>query len=74
MKISVKAKSNAREEKIERMDETHFSISVKEPPVGGKANAAIRRVVAHHFGVPPSRVELVSGHASRQKVFEVLVE
>ena len=71
MRIFVKAKPNAREEKIERVDETHFSVSVKEPPADGRVNEAITKALAGYFGVSPSRVELVSGYASRQKVFEV---
>ncbi|MBI5123566.1 DUF167 domain-containing protein, partial [Candidatus Roizmanbacteria bacterium] len=46
MKIFIQAKPNAREEKIEKIDETHFIVAVREPPVKGLANAAIRKVLA----------------------------
>jgi len=72
MKIFVKAKPNAREEKLVKVDETHFVVAVKEPPIKGKANAAIARALAEYFGVPPSFVSLVSGFTSREKVFEIL--
>ena len=71
MKIFVKAKPNAREEKVEKVDETHFVVSVKEPPVQGKANAAIIKALAKYFDVAPSSVRLVSGFAFREKVFEI---
>lgn len=71
MKIFVKAKPNAKEEKVEKIGETDFVVSVKEPPVQGRANAAITRVLADYFGVPRFQVSLSSGFSSRQKVFEI---
>lgn len=71
MKIFVKAKPGAREEKIEKMDDTHFIVSVKEPPKDGRANWAVTRVLAEYFGVSASRVNIVGGHASRQKIVEI---
>lgn len=73
MKIFVKAKPLFKEEKIEKIDEINFIIAVKEPPIDGKANRAIARALASHFDVVPSRVNLVSGFSSKQKVFEVLL-
>ena len=72
MKIFVNAKPLAREEKVEQIDESHFTVAVKEPPRNGKANAAIQRALAGHFNTSPSNVRLVSGFTSRQKVFEIL--
>ena len=50
---------------------TEFIVSVKEPPVHGLANKAIIRALANHFNVAQSRIRIVSGHTSRQKVVEV---
>lgn len=69
--IFVKIKSRAKEESIEKIDGMHFSISVKEPPKEGKANEAVRRVLAEYFDVVFSRVRLISGFSSRQKKFEI---
>ena len=73
MKIFVKAKPLAKEEKVEKIDETNFIVAVKEPPKEGKANRAIAKALASHFNVAPSRVSLVSGFSSKQKVFEILI-
>ena len=70
MKIFVKARPNSKAESIEKTDGTHFTVSVKEPPVKGRANAAIAKALAGHFGLAPSQVFLVSGFSSKQKVFE----
>jgi len=40
-------------------------------PVDDQANDAVRKMVAKHFGVPASRVEIESGHHSRDKVLRI---
>ncbi|HXK40511.1 MAG TPA: DUF167 domain-containing protein [Candidatus Paceibacterota bacterium] len=72
MKINVKAKPNSHEEKVEKVSDTEFIVSVKEPPVQGRANRAIINALALHFGIASVRVKIVSGHISRQKVVEIL--
>ncbi len=72
MKIVVKAKPNAKETKVEKIDDSHFMVSVKEPPISGMANRAIVKVLAEYFGVIPFRVKIVSGFTSRQKIIEII--
>ena len=72
MKIFVKAKPLAREEKVEKIDDLNFVVSVKEPPVQGRANLAIAKALADYFNVAPSQVRLVSGFSSKQKTFEII--
>jgi uncharacterized protein YggU (UPF0235/DUF167 family) len=79
MKIFVKAKPGAKMAKVERTDDTlfasnkeaHLAIAVRERPVAGRANEAIRKTIARYFNVPPSRVILLSGSASKNKIFEI---
>ncbi len=72
MKIFVKAKPRAREDLVERVDENNFDVSVTAPPVKGLANQAIIKAVAGYFKVAPSRVRIISGFTSRQKVLEII--
>jgi len=44
---------------------------VSAPPVEGKANKALCRLVAKRAGVAPSRVSVVRGEKSRDKVLLV---
>lgn len=41
---------------------------VSAPPVDGRANKALCRLVARRIGVAPSRVSVVRGRKSRQKL------
>lgn len=48
-----------------------LKIRIQAPPVEGKANAAVVEFVAELLGVPRSRVTLIRGEKSRQKVVEI---
>ena len=71
MKISVRVKPNAKQEKIEQVNEDHFLIWVKEKPHEGKANKAVIKVLAEYFGMAKSEVVLLKGQTSREKIFEI---
>ena len=72
MKIFVKAKPMSYEEKVEKIDESHFLVCVTEPPQNGLANKGIVRAVANYFKVPQSRVVIKKGFTSKQKIVEII--
>jgi uncharacterized protein (TIGR00251 family) len=72
MRVYVIAKPNAKNEKVEQIDETHFKIAVKEPPRDGKANEAITKALAGFLKIPSVRVFLQSGFSSKTKVFKII--
>lgn len=71
MRIFVTVKTRAREERVERVDETHFSVFVKALPIENKANAAVTRALARFLGIAPTCLTLRSGATGKRKVFEV---
>jgi uncharacterized protein (TIGR00251 family) len=73
MKIQVNVKPNSRTEDVSREGDS-FIVKVKEPPKEGKANQAVIKLLAEHFGVPQSQVRILSGFRSRNKVIEVAQE
>jgi uncharacterized protein (TIGR00251 family) len=54
-----------------RYRERELVVAVREPAVDGRATQAVIKALAGSFGVAPSRVTLVSGAASRSKLFEL---
>ena len=71
MTLYIRVKPSASVDKVESVDDTHFKVSTKAPAKDGKANLAAIKLIAKHLGIAPSRIELVSGHTSRDKVFEL---
>jgi uncharacterized protein len=45
-----------------------WKVRVSEPPEDGRANEAVVRLLAKTLNVPRRDVEVVSGHASREKI------
>lgn len=73
MKIRVKVKPNSRTEEVIQEGDG-FTVRVKEPPKEGKANEAVIKLLAEHFGISKSQVRILSGFKSKNKVVEVLEE
>jgi len=69
VKITVRARPNSNENKVEKIDDLNFVVSVKDPPVQGRANRAIVKTLSEYFHTP--NVRIVSGHISRNKVVEI---
>jgi hypothetical protein len=69
--LHVRLQPRARREEVVGERAGAVVIRVTAPPVDGKANAALCAFVARAAGVPPSRVSVVRGHGSRDKVVRV---
>lgn len=69
MRINVKAKPDSNENKVEKIDDLSFVVSVKDPPVEGRANRAIIKLLSEYFHTP--NVRIVSGRISRNKIIEI---
>ena len=70
MAITVSVKPNSRTEEVVGRD-NNYAVKVKEPPVEGKANRAVIRLLAKHLGVAESQIRIVKGFTSRTKIIEI---
>jgi uncharacterized protein len=68
--IAIIAKPRSRTAGI-IVDDRGIVVSVREPAHEGQANDACRRALAKALNVAPSRVMLVRGSRSKQKVFRI---
>jgi len=71
MRIFVKVKTGVKTEGVKKIDESHFEVAVKESPEKGRANAAVVKILAKHFKVAKSMVEIKAGYTSKQKIVEI---
>ena len=69
--LSVRLQPRARRDEIVGERGGAVVIRVTAPPVDGKANEALCRLIAKAAGVPPSQVNVVRGHSARDKVVRV---
>lgn len=71
MKFSVIAHPNAKKIRIEIDLLETYHVYVSQPPLEGKANRAVIEALAQHFNINRSKVILLSGEKSKNKIFEV---
>jgi uncharacterized protein (TIGR00251 family) len=69
--VAIRLQPRARRNEIVGMRADAFLLRVTAPPVHGRANEALCRLVATAAGVAPSRVAVVRGLTSRDKVVRV---
>lgn len=56
---------------VEQGENGELTIFVRERAVDGAANDAVVVLLAKHFGVAKSRIEIVRGHTSRHKFVQI---
>ena len=71
--IRVKVKPNARVSALEEQPEGTWLARIKAPPVDGKANAELIKLVARQFGCTRSAVSIKSGVGGRTKLVKIEV-
>ncbi|MBW4562174.1 MAG: DUF167 domain-containing protein [Mojavia pulchra JT2-VF2] len=71
MQKKVKVKPNSKQQKIEEQTDGSLNIHLKSPPVDGKANEELIKLLAEKFDVPKSHIQIKSGMTSRQKLVEI---
>lgn len=71
MKISVKVKTNSKVVGVEKMDGSSYLVRVNVPPIDGKANKAVVEALADFLNIPKSKIEIVSGLSSKNKIVEL---
>lgn len=52
--------------------ERMFNVRVTEQAEGGKANRAVIKILAKYVGIAPSRLHIIFGITSRNKVIKIL--
>ncbi|WP_373529804.1 DUF167 domain-containing protein [Nostoc sp.] len=71
MQKKVKVKPNSKQQKIEEQSDGSLTMYLKSPPVDGKANEELIKLLAKKFDVAKSHIKIKSGLSSRQKLIEI---
>jgi uncharacterized protein len=70
-RLALRVQPRSRRNEIAGEHAGALVVRVTSPPVDGKANEAVRRLIAKRLGVPAGRVSIVRGESSRDKLVEV---
>lgn len=69
--IAVRLRPRGHRDELMGVREGVLQARVSAPPVEGRANLALCKLIAKRVGVAPSRVSIVRGEKSRDKVVRV---
>ncbi len=69
--IRVRVQPRASRDELAGWLEDTLRVRVTAPPLDGRANAAVRGLIARAAGVPPSAVGIIAGERGRDKLVAV---
>lgn len=67
--LKVKVHADEKKNKIVQKSSDSFEIWVKAPAEQGRANEAVRAVLAEYLGLPENKLSLIKGATSPAKIF-----
>jgi uncharacterized protein YggU (UPF0235/DUF167 family) len=70
-RIAVRLRPRAGRDELVEMRDGVLVARVSAPPIEGRANDALCRLIAKTLGIAPSRVTVIRGERSREKLVEV---
>jgi uncharacterized protein YggU (UPF0235/DUF167 family) len=70
--LTIRLTPRAAQEAVDPRPDGVLAVRVTAPPVDGRANDALCRLIARRAGVAPSRVSVVRGHRGRDKVVRIV--
>jgi len=72
MRITIRITPNAsKDEILGREEDGRLKIKIQSPPVDGAANKRLIEFLAKTVGVPKSKVRIIHGDKSRNKIIEI---
>ena len=71
MNLKVKVIPNAKKARIEVDPEFGLKVWVKSSPIEGKANKELVKLLAKHYHLAKSSVEILKGQTSRNKLVKL---
>lgn len=70
MRLNVKVKTNSKRAKVIESGDL-VEVHVNAPPADGEANEELIELLADHFEVSKSSVEIIQGFTSKNKVVDI---
>jgi uncharacterized protein (TIGR00251 family) len=72
MRIYIKVSPRSSKNEVAMISEGEYKVKITAPPVDGEANEMLIKVLATHFGVSKSCVQIVGGKSAKTKIVDIL--
>jgi len=73
MRIYAKVSPRSSKNEIKEIGKNEYKIKITAPPVDGEANEMLIKILAKHFGVAKSAVNIVGGKSTKFKMIDILM-
>lgn len=71
MKLSIKVLPRSSRNEVAEMPDKSLKIKLTAAPADGEANQKLIKILAEHFDVAKSKIKIVSGLTSKNKIVEI---
>jgi uncharacterized protein (TIGR00251 family) len=69
--LKVRLQPRASRDGIDGLHGDALKVKVTAPPLEGKANKAVKKLLAGKLGLSPSQIEVIAGERSREKLLRI---
>ena len=69
--LKIRVQPKASRNQVDGFEDGTLRLRVTAPPTEGKANAGVIALLSKTLGISKSRIEIVRGHSSRDKVVSI---
>ena len=70
-RLTIRVIPNAKTSEVVGRELGVLKVKLAAPPIEGKANEELIRVLAEHFDIPKSLIHIVHGQSGKNKVVEL---
>ncbi|HAS00097.1 MAG: hypothetical protein US57_C0011G0055 [Candidatus Moranbacteria bacterium GW2011_GWC2_37_73] len=71
MRIYIKVSPKSSKNEIIKVSEGEYKVKLTAPPVDGKANEALIKLLSQHFKVSKSMINIVGGKTTKIKMVDI---
>jgi uncharacterized protein (TIGR00251 family) len=69
--LKVRLQPRASRDGIDGLHGDALKVRVTAPPLEGRANKAVKKLLAEQLGLPPSQIEIIAGEHSKEKLLRI---
>ncbi len=71
MRIYVKAIPGSSRNSVAKISDEEYRVKITAPPIGGKANKMLIKILADYFNKPKSSFTIIGGKTARIKIIDI---
>ncbi|HBI33603.1 MAG TPA: YggU family protein [Candidatus Moranbacteria bacterium] len=71
MRIYIKVSPKSSKNEVVKVSEGEYKVKITAPPVDGKANEALIKLLSQHFKVSKSMISIVGGKTAKIKMVDI---